>query len=267
MQDERERERASSSTKAVTVCTMGPMIAYLGLSVTMLSLAVNCHSDRCLVGNNHKTLPSPEPGMQACTKYSQSSCCYANYTQQLNVSPLIKVNNMYWNTCGQLSPQCEQYLKNVDCFYHCSPHAFHWVNPNNSYSIIAVPICRSYCDDWFTACKNDRTCARNWITDWEWNEQGNRCKNECIPFHQMFKDGKDLCESMWSPSFNVSSSNCHCLMLDDNNDDIIEHLLTHERGTATPAQDVHQDVDRSPFCQQRYKKMQKKKIKAMKQSS
>lgn len=32
-----------------------------------------------------------------------ASCCYADFTEQLAHSPVIKVNNSYWNRCGQLS--------------------------------------------------------------------------------------------------------------------------------------------------------------------
>ena len=26
-----------------------------------------------------------------------------------------------------------------------------------------VPICGKYCDDWFEACKDDKTCTRDWL--------------------------------------------------------------------------------------------------------
>jgi len=32
-----------------------------------------------------------------------ASCCDANFAEQLAHSPVIKVNNSYWNRCGQLS--------------------------------------------------------------------------------------------------------------------------------------------------------------------
>ena len=26
-----------------------------------------------------------------------------------------------------------------------------------------VPICGKYCDDWFEACKDDKTCTKDWL--------------------------------------------------------------------------------------------------------
>ncbi|EMP26962.1 Actin-binding protein IPP [Chelonia mydas] len=85
--------------------------------------------------------------------------------------------------CGQ--PGCEDYMKKIECFYRCSPHAAHWINPNYTAGIEFVPLCQNFCDDWYEACKNDSTCIRNWMTDWEWDENGvNHCKNECIPYNK-----------------------------------------------------------------------------------
>ncbi|XP_078075533.1 riboflavin-binding protein-like [Mustelus asterias] len=228
------------------------MITFLGVSIATLLLAVRCYGDSCLSGINHKAIPGPEPGMRACKLYSQSSCCFSNYTEQLAVSPVTKVQNTYWNRCGQLSSQCEEYMKKIDCFYHCSPHTFNWINPNNSYSVLAVPICQGFCDDWFAACRDDMTCSRNWVSDWEWDDHGNNCRNECIPYHQTYKDGRDLCENMWGTTFKVVSCPCHCLMMDDDDNDVIQHLI-HERGTPAPVEVLHMELKKTPFCQRRHK--------------
>ncbi|XP_038650114.1 riboflavin-binding protein-like isoform X1 [Scyliorhinus canicula] len=226
------------------------MIMFLGISIATLILAVDCYGDSCLSGINHKAMPGPEPGMRACKLYSQSSCCFSNYTEQLAVSPVTKVQNTYWNRCGQLSSRCEEYMKKIDCFYHCSPHTFNWINPNNSHSVLAVPICQDFCDDWFTACRDDLTCTRNWISDWEWDDHGNNCRNECIPYHQMYKNGKDLCVNMWGATFKVISCPCHCLMMDDDDNSMIQYLI-HQRGTPAPAEVLHREAMKAPFCQRR----------------
>ncbi|PKU34431.1 riboflavin-binding protein [Limosa lapponica baueri] len=91
----------------------------------------------------------PVPGRSITQKDSKrASCCYADFTEQLAHSPVIKVNNSYWNRCGQLSKSCEDFTKKIECFYRCSPHAAHWIHPNYTAAIQSVPLCQSFCDDW-----------------------------------------------------------------------------------------------------------------------
>uniref|UniRef100_A0A8B9MCC9 Folate receptor-like domain-containing protein n=1 Tax=Accipiter nisus TaxID=211598 RepID=A0A8B9MCC9_9AVES len=147
-----------------------------------------CQKYGCLEGDTHKLKPSREPNMHECTLYSKSSCCYVDFTEQLAHSPVIKVNNSYWNRCGQLSKSCEDFTKKIECFYRCSPHAAHWIHPNDTAAIRSVPLCQSFCDDWYEACKDDSICVHNWLTDWEWDESGeNHCKNKCIPYSEVRK--------------------------------------------------------------------------------
>ncbi|XP_062920468.1 riboflavin-binding protein-like isoform X1 [Mobula hypostoma] len=208
------------------------MITLLGICIAILSLSNSCNGGNCLKGRYHKSTSAPEPGMRECRRFSQSACCFSNYTELLAVSPVTNVGDTYWDRCGQLSPRCEEYMKKVDCFYYCSPLAFNWINPNNSYSILHVPVCKSFCDDWYAACRNDRTCVRNWLTDWEWNDQGNHCRNECVPYHEMYRNGRDFCESIWGTSLKVASCPCHCLMLDDDDNNVVQHLQSHSEETS-----------------------------------
>ncbi|XP_069794870.1 riboflavin-binding protein-like [Narcine bancroftii] len=234
------------------------MITFLGASFAILSLVIHCQGENCLPGKYHKSSPGPEPGMSECQRFSQSSCCFSNYTEELAVSPLTRVNHVYWDRCSPLSSRCEVYMKKVDCFYHCSPIAFNWINPNNSYAILNVPICENYCDDWFAACINDQTCVRNWISGWEWDEHGNYCRNECIPYHQMYRNGKDLCESMWGTSFKVTSSPCNCLMMDHDDNNVIQHLQLHDSGTSSPTEALDTE-NKDSFCQRRQKSLRERK--------
>ena len=41
-----------------------------------------------------------------------------------------------------------------------------------------LPLCSDYCDRWYEACKNEMTCAVNWITDWEYEDDGTNQCNE-----------------------------------------------------------------------------------------
>ncbi|NXY80812.1 RBP protein, partial [Alcedo cyanopectus] len=160
----------------------------LRFAVTLFAVITSstCRKYSCLQGGTHKLKPSPEPNLQECTLYSKSSCCYADFTEQLARSPVIKINNSYWNRCGQLSKSCEDFTKKIECFYRCSPHAARWIHPNHTAGIQAVPLCQSFCDDWYEACKDDSICVRNWLTDWEWDESGeNHCRNKCVPYSKV----------------------------------------------------------------------------------
>nr|AAC83924.1 riboflavin binding protein precursor [Scaphiopus couchii] len=186
--------------------------------------AVSCHHS-CLQGPNHKAFPGPEIGFQECFLYAEDSCCYANFTEKLAQSPVIEVDNYYWNRCGNLSKSCEDYMKKLECFYQCSPMTAHWVHPNVSDAVQHIPLCHSFCDSWFEACKSDLVCARNWISDWIIDENGNHCKNDCIPFHEMYANGTDLCQSAWGESFVVSSSPCRCLDMTETDKKVIKYIL------------------------------------------
>lgn len=37
----------------------------------------------------------------------------------------------------------------------------------------------------YEACKDDLTCARNWVSDWQWGPQGNNCSRDCVPYSQV----------------------------------------------------------------------------------
>ncbi|KAG8436980.1 hypothetical protein GDO86_007894 [Hymenochirus boettgeri] len=189
--------------------------------------AVFCHP-QCLGGENHKAAPSPETGFQECFLYEESSCCHANFTDKLSLSPIIELNNYYWNRCGNLSKKCEDYMKKVECFYQCSPIASHWIHPNFSEAVQHVPLCQSFCDSWFEACRSDLTCAYNWISDWVFDETGNHCKNDCIPFDKMYVNGTDLCQNAWGTSFTVSSSTCRCLDFTATDFKVIKYILERE---------------------------------------
>ncbi|KAJ6659556.1 hypothetical protein lerEdw1_018791 [Lerista edwardsae] len=77
-------------------------------------------------------------------------------------------------------------MKKMECFYRCSPHAAYWAHPNRKAAIKSVPVCKSFCDDWYEACKNDLTCVRNWLTDWEIDDKGeNQCKHKCISYSKV----------------------------------------------------------------------------------
>ncbi|MEE6495333.1 hypothetical protein FKM82_002014 [Ascaphus truei] len=205
--------------------------------IAALLSAVSCQQ-KCLKVPHHKTSPSAESGFQECTLYSESSCCHANVTEKLSRSPVVEVDNYYWNRCGNLSKTCEDYMKKLECFYQCSPLAAHWVHPNSSEAVQNIPLCQSFCDNWFDACRSDQICAYNWLTDWIIDESGNHCKNECIPFSKMYVNGTDLCQNSWGISFVVSSSPCRCLDMSETDKQVVKYILEDDNSEESGEQEA-----------------------------
>ncbi|KAJ6668027.1 hypothetical protein lerEdw1_016348 [Lerista edwardsae] len=181
---------------------------------------------RCLPGGKHKASPSPEGQLGVCQLYVKSEY------EQLRAM----------KAAGE-AERCEEYLQHLECFYRCSPIAAQWPHPQRPTAVLAVPLCQSFCDQWYDACKEDLTCARNWLTDWHWGPDGNNCSQDCLPYGQVYKDGKELCETIWDDSFTVSADPCDCLTLTisspafstsdahPENDDSIEEPNTTKEGS------------------------------------
>ncbi|XP_032826838.2 riboflavin-binding protein-like isoform X1 [Petromyzon marinus] len=151
----------------------------------------------CMAGSKSKPRPGPEPGLQACSQYNQNACCTPESVRQLSQSPVVRVDELLWDRCGNLTPSCESFLKRVECYSRCSPLASRWAHRAHPSLLHHVPVCSHFCDSWFDACREDFTCVRNWIYDWDWSVEGNFCPGACVPFSQMFRDGRDLCEGFW----------------------------------------------------------------------
>lgn len=190
--------------------------------------------NKCLPGNNHKLSPSPEKSLLGCEVYKEKSCCTSEFTEELANSPIHKIGNFSWTQCNNtLSPRCEAFMVHIECFYRCSHNAIFWRNPNYPSAIKHAPVCASFCDGWFDACKNDLTCAKNWIIDFNMSAYGaNTCKNPCKTFSQYFRGGKELCESMWGTSFVYKGTDCLQLnfTLPNPNDDLVKKLFGGSNG-------------------------------------
>ncbi|XP_077356616.1 retbindin [Festucalex cinctus] len=193
----------------------------------------------CLQDGKHKVEPSPEPHLRRCTLYADNSCCTQEDIRDISHFPSASNQNEPWDKCGPLSPACEGFLKRVSCFYRCSPDAARWPHPHRRSYIQAVPLCHSFCRDWFDACSTDLTCARNWATD----PRGHNCTGTCVQYQQMYQHGRDLCESLWGDAFmtvedaseevgdasaNGGSRPCGCLTLSPSDKDVISALRAHQ---------------------------------------
>ncbi|XP_030050565.1 retbindin [Microcaecilia unicolor] len=203
---------------------MGAVFAPAAMNTLSLALASACIlvslyringdlAGRCLSGGKHKTSPSPEIQLWECQLYADNACCSEDVAEDLSSSPMSRVNDILWNRCGSFSPKCEEYLKRIECFYRCSPTAALWSHPEHPTAIQGVPLCLRFCHQWYDVCKDDLTCARNWLTDWQWGPDGNNCTRDCITYGQMYKDGQELCENIWGDSFVAMPDPCQCLTL------------------------------------------------------
>ncbi|XP_061702432.1 retbindin [Syngnathoides biaculeatus] len=207
------------------------------------ALIVGVSSDgACLQDGKHKGTPSPEPLLRECRLYADNSCCTQEDIQDISHSLSASNQNEPWDKCGPLNPACEGFLKRVSCFYSCSPDAARWQHPRRHSSIRAVPLCFSFCRDWFDACRTDLTCARNWAID----PRGHNCTGTCVQYQQMYQHGRDLCESLWGDAFmtvedaseeagdahaNASPGGgrpCGCLTLSPSDKDVISALRAHQ---------------------------------------
>lgn len=207
-------------------------IAAVLVVVSALFMSAEClkREDKCLPGEKHKDSPSAEESMVACQAYKSDSCCTSDFTKQLATSPVKKIDNFSWTPCNKtLSRKCESFMVSVECFYRCSRNAIFWRNPNYQSAILKAPICASFCDGWFEACKEDLTCAGNWISGFNTSRDGsNTCKDPCRNFSDYYVSGKDLCESMWGTlSFVYKETDCLQLNFTDPNpnDNLVEKLF------------------------------------------
>lgn len=198
--------------------------------VCLLVTKVECFGQRrrCLPGENHKDSPSPEDSMHACRRYQKNACCTSEFTKQLADRPIRKIGNFSWTPCNNcLSQKCETFMVDVECFYRCSHNVIFWKNPYYPAALSRAPICANFCDAWFNACKDDLTCARNWITGFNMTSGSNKCMQPCRNFSEFFRNGKDLCESMWGSSFEYKQTDCLQLNFTapNPNDELVEKLF------------------------------------------
>ena len=85
-------------------------------------------------------------------------------------------------------------------------------------TVRSVPVCGSYCDRWFDACKDDRTCTSDWLTSYlqALDEGMNTCPvgSECMTFAELFGNGKGFCDNIWGDAYFYSQNEDNCTVMD-----------------------------------------------------
>lgn len=167
----------------------------------------------CPKGQFTKDAPSKEDGLATCKYFSCNSCCSPEITKQLALVPLQQVGAINYTQCGTLSDMCSYYMSYIQCFYQCSPNIYVWTNPSTKV-VENLPICGSFCDNWFEACSADMTCTRNknWMNGFttKLNADGTKAQ-QCFPgescrnYSVVYASGQDMCNNMWGHALQYTS--------------------------------------------------------------
>ena len=126
--------------------------------------------DTCDVTYFHKSEPSPEgDDFTECHPWKNNACCH-----EATVTTPYYMNTVYgpgyrWDRCGKLSEACERFFVAEACFYECDVNAGHFRTfsdaevaactddwcADNTWSVTGIPIKASYCESFYSACRND----------------------------------------------------------------------------------------------------------------
>jgi folate receptor len=137
-----------------------------------LFITSNSVPEQCHLQYFHKDTPGPEgDDMTECHPWKNNACCDSTTVQSAQ-----GLNNAYgagyrWDRCGPMSQACERFFVMEACLYECEPSAglFRKFNASvkedvnhpdyNEWQLYKMPIRKSFCDAWFTACANDYFCG------------------------------------------------------------------------------------------------------------
>lgn len=79
-----------------------------------------------------------------------------------------------------------------------------------------VPVCASYCDAWFAACKDDKICVEDVLGGYNFTIHGeNICPADqnCTTYTQRYKNGQGLCNKMWGSSYVYTEGSENCMQM------------------------------------------------------
>ncbi|XP_044139016.1 retbindin [Bufo gargarizans] len=176
---------------------MSPLFLCLFSSFLIFTQSIGS-PDTCLVNRKQKLTASPEPGLTKCQQYSSYSCCSQEH---LDAASSVRFP---WSGCGSLSSRCEEYVSRVQCMYLCCPHISKWSLPGSAAGIHELPLCDTFCDKWYDACKEDLICS-------ETIELKRNCSKGCITYKQKFRSGDQMCDTIWKHSFVTMTEQCFCI--------------------------------------------------------
>ncbi|XP_060682897.1 folate receptor [Hemiscyllium ocellatum] len=183
------------------------MLAVFVLGLTLSVTAAKDILNICMSAKHHKEKPGFEGSLyKQCEPWKDNACCRANTTLEAH-NDQSHLYNFNWNHCGMMTEKCKRHFIQDTCLYECSPNLGPWiVTVDQSWRkerIKNVPICKTDCEDWWKDCQDDHTCKSNWHKGWDWSTGINRCPegSTCKKFIEFFPTPRDLCEKLWSYSY------------------------------------------------------------------
>ncbi len=104
--------------------------------------------------------PPPPPPLSAAREATVTTPYYMN---------TVYGPGYRWDRCGKLSEACERFFVAEACFYECDVNAGHFRTfsdaevaactddwcADNTWSVTGIPIKASYCESFYSACRND----------------------------------------------------------------------------------------------------------------
>jgi hypothetical protein len=141
-------------------------------------------------------------------------------------SPSNLYPNWTFDQCPQkkkLSASCNTFHEYQECSFGCDANPIVSKTYSTMYGVANVsdsstsfPLCAAYCDEWFDACADDFTCWADWSS---WPQDNGRTdygcdsspRTECKTYRDYYKDGKGLCEGIFSKraySYSTDASTC-----------------------------------------------------------
>lgn len=138
-------------------------------AVTHQLFGDNTVPDQCHLNYFHKEAPGPEDdAMTECHPWKNNACCDSSTVASVDTLNEAYGEGYQWDRCGPLSQACERFFVMEACLYECEPSAGLYRKFNdsqadhpdfNEWQLHKMPIKKSFCDSWYTACANDYFCG------------------------------------------------------------------------------------------------------------
>ncbi|XP_013420318.1 folate receptor gamma [Lingula anatina] len=175
--------------------------------------------DTCMDAQSHKSKPGPEDSLHAeCTPWKNRACCHKKTTEELHQNATWY--KFTWGHCEPLSDMCKRYFVRDLCFYECSPNVGPWlVQESRTWRkerMYHAPLCETDCNTWYNECKNEKTCLDNWSNGgFNFSSGVNTCPTgkPCKPFHEIFGNATNFCETIWDGSWKVTPDDKPCMKM------------------------------------------------------
>jgi len=170
-----------------------------------------------------------------CREYQHEACCTLDTVRKVPTQTMADLygaeySHALCNITGlgasAMSSACKAYFDAENCFYECDKNVGKFrrfdtcneedadVQNHNAWEIEAMPISSSVADGMFQACKDDYfpngksiwgSDANGWVS---WEGLVNIASNgtnigtgTCVKASEIWTDGKDMVETLWSGSF------------------------------------------------------------------